>query len=73
MQKLLKVMSSTSAVLVAALALVHSAEARSKGHNHRSPTPAVEQRTMDKATGAQSRDPSDIALEKKIKSICRGC
>ncbi|MHC2336310.1 hypothetical protein [Bradyrhizobium sp. USDA 4454] len=69
---MLKVMSSTSAVLVAALALVYSAEAKSKGHNHPSAMPAVEQRTMDKATGAPSRDPSDIALEKKIKSICRG-
>jgi hypothetical protein len=65
---LLKIISSVSVVLVAALALVHSAEAKSKRHNHRSATPVVEQRA-----GAQSRDPADIALEKKIKSICRGC
>jgi hypothetical protein len=35
--------------------------------------PAVEQRTTAKPTGDQPRDPADIALEKKIKSICRGC
>jgi hypothetical protein len=60
-------------VFVAALAVVQSAEANSKRYNHRLPTPAAEQPATARSKGVQPRDPGDIALEKKIRSICGGC
>jgi hypothetical protein len=73
LQKLLRVLSLTLTVLVTALTAVQSAEARSKRRDHRSAAPAAEQPALGKAAREQPRDPADIALEKKIKSICRGC
>jgi hypothetical protein len=60
----------TLTVLVAAL---HSAEARSKRHDHRPAEPAAAQPVAGKPAREHPRDPADIALQKKIKSICRGC
>ncbi|QOZ73914.1 hypothetical protein WN72_44770 [Bradyrhizobium arachidis] len=62
-----------SVVVAAALVAGHAAEAKGKRHGHHSVTPAAEQRSTGQSTHAQPRDPADIALEKKIKSICRGC
>ncbi|MCK1336413.1 hypothetical protein ACVW1A_006618 [Bradyrhizobium sp. LB1.3] len=58
---------------VAAVAIVQPVQGKDKPHHHRRGAQAMEQPATAKPTGDQPRDPADIALEKKIKSICRGC
>ncbi|QPF90973.1 hypothetical protein IC761_31655 [Bradyrhizobium commune] len=71
MQKLLN--GTLCIAFVAALALNEPAEAR----HHRQHTHPVASVTGEpnatKPAADPPRDPADIALEKKIKSICRGC
>ena len=69
MQKLLKVVLYT--LLIAALPVVQTADAKSRRHYHRAQPAAAGQ--QDPRPAAELRDPADKALDKKIKSICRGC
>jgi hypothetical protein len=60
-------------VVIAAFAFDEPAEARHhRQHTHPLAAAAGEPNST-KAAADPSRDPADIALEKKIKSICRGC
>jgi hypothetical protein len=61
---------------VALLALAFCLEAaQAKGKRHSARTePSSQAQTSDLAKpSAERRDPADAALDKKIKSICRGC
>ncbi|MCK1341133.1 hypothetical protein IVB38_35335 [Bradyrhizobium sp. 38] len=69
MQKLLK--SVFYPLLIAALPVLHTADAKSRHHHHR-PQPVTAGDPQNKPA-ADIRDPADKALDKKIKSICRGC
>ena len=72
LQKLLK--RAVVLALVAGLPLAQSAHAKSKHHDDRAHNaPAMKQQNPAKLATDQRRDPADIALDKKIKSICRGC
>jgi hypothetical protein len=62
-----------SVAFAALLCIVPSVHGKSKRHNERPAASAVERPTTVKSMTDQPRDPADIALEKKIKSICRGC
>ncbi|KRQ17262.1 hypothetical protein AOQ71_03545 [Bradyrhizobium manausense] len=58
---------------IAALALNEPAEARHhRQHAHPVASGTGEPNATKPAAGTP-RDPADIALERKIKSICRGC
>jgi hypothetical protein len=70
LQKLLKVVFYL--LLIAALPVVHTADAKSRGHHHR-PQSATAGNKQDSKPSAEVRDPADKALDKKIKSICREC
>lgn len=60
-------------VFIAAVAAVPPAEAKHKRYNPRPATIATGQVDSTKAAIDQPRDPADKAMDKKIKSICRGC
>jgi hypothetical protein len=52
------------------LALTNTADAR---HNRRALTPKAAAAPKPANVPEQKRDPADIALDRKIKGICRGC
>jgi hypothetical protein len=59
-------------IIVIALCVTHAVYARS---HHRAPkrtTPAAI-KADDKIPVETNRDPADVALDRKIKGICRGC
>jgi hypothetical protein len=59
--------------MVVALCAIQAVDART---HHRAPkrtVPAVEMKSGAVIPDKQSRDPADIALDRKIKGICRGC
>ena len=72
MQKLLRCIVF---VLVASLAAFHPLEAKQKHSRHANHTapPTEVQPSSAKAAIEQPRDPAEAALDKRIKSICRGC
>jgi len=61
-------------VLTIAALLPVAAGAKSKRHDASSQTSrAAKPQGSAEIAADQRRDPADIALDKKIKSICRGC
>jgi hypothetical protein len=72
LQKLLK--GALVLVVITGLPVAQSADAKRNRHDDRAQTaPAAKQPNSAKIATDQRRDPADIALDKKIKSICRGC
>jgi hypothetical protein len=59
--------------LVAGLAVGQSAQAKSRRHDDRAQSAPTGEPQNPAKPVADRRDPADIALDKKIKSICRGC
>lgn len=55
-----------------ALCATNAAQARSHRRNPE-PTAGVATKPDAKIPAEQKRDPADIALDRKIKGICRGC
>jgi hypothetical protein len=71
LQKLLKCILFS--VLITGLPIAQTADAKTRHHDHRAQTaPAVDQPNPAKAA-ADLGDPADRTLEKRVRSICRGC
>jgi hypothetical protein len=65
-------MRTLIAIMIAAMA-TSSAFARKASHHH-SKRAAPKQQSVTKAdSGGVQRHPDDVALDRKIGSICRGC
>jgi hypothetical protein len=60
------------AVVVVALCATHAVYARSHRHAPKRTTP-VAIKADAKIPAETNRDPADVALDRKIKGICRGC
>jgi hypothetical protein len=62
-----------TAILIVVLIATSSAFAR-KASQHHSKRAAPNHQSTNKADpGGVARDPADVALDRKIGSICRGC
>jgi hypothetical protein len=62
------------ACLVLTIASVSPADARSHRHAHPGKQPAAQTTQADDKTAAEKAPAdTDAAMDKKIKSICRGC
>jgi hypothetical protein len=59
-------------IFVIALCVTHAVFARTHRHESRRTAPAAI-KTGVKIPVETNRDPADIALDHKIKGICRGC
>jgi hypothetical protein len=60
------------ATVVVALCATHAVYARSHRHAAKTTAPAAI-KTGVKIPVETNRDPADVALDRKIKGICRGC
>jgi hypothetical protein len=61
------------AILVLALCATHAVFARTHHRGPKRTSTAVETKTGVAIPAEQNRDPEDIALDHKIRGICRGC
>jgi len=61
------------ATLLVILMATSSAFARKASQHHSKRAPPDHQSTNKTDPGGVARDPADVALDRKIGSICRGC
>jgi hypothetical protein len=59
--------------LVVALCATHAVYARSHHRAPKTTAPASATKSDAKIPVETKRDPADVALDRKIKGICRGC
>jgi hypothetical protein len=64
---------TTLTVLLVALGATHAVIARSHHRAPKSTAPAATTTPDAKIPVEPNRDPADIALDRKIKGICKGC
>jgi hypothetical protein len=64
---------STLTVLVVALTATHAVYARSHHRAPKTTAPVTTTKPGAKIPVETNRDPADVALDRKIKGICRGC
>jgi hypothetical protein len=64
-----------SMIVLVALMAASSASARKTSHHHSKHTVASKHQSAPKTNdrGGVERQPDDVALDRKIGSICRGC
>jgi hypothetical protein len=60
-------------IMVVALCATHAVFARSHHRVPKRTAPAAMTKTVTTIVPEKNRDPADIALDRKIKGICRGC
>jgi hypothetical protein len=56
-----------------ALCATHAVDARARHRAPKSTVPAATTKPDAKIPVETNRDPADVALDRKIKGICRGC
>jgi hypothetical protein len=61
------------AVLLVALGATHAVIARSHHRAPKSTAPAATTKPVTAIPQEPNRDPADVALDRKIKGICKGC
>jgi hypothetical protein len=61
------------AVVLVALCATHAVIARSHRQAPKSTAPAATTKPDAKIPVEPNRDPADVALDRKIKGICKGC
>jgi hypothetical protein len=64
---------TTLTVLLVALCATHAVIARSHRRAPKSTAPAAATKAETKIPVERNRDPADVALDRKIKGICKGC
>jgi hypothetical protein len=64
---------TTLTVLLVALSATHAVIARSHHRAPKSTAPAATTKAETKIPVETNRDPADVALDRKIKGICKGC
>jgi hypothetical protein len=60
-------------IIVVALCATHAVIARSHYRTPKSTAPAATTKAETKIPVEPNRDPADVALDRKIKGICKGC
>jgi hypothetical protein len=63
----------TVTILVVALCATHAVYARSHHRAPKTTAPASTTKSDAKIPVESNRDPEDVALDRKIKGICKGC
>jgi hypothetical protein len=66
------VIQACSILAVFALCATHAVDAQTRHHAAKSTAPIITKLDA-KIPVEMNRDPADIALDRKIKGICRGC
>jgi len=66
-------MRTLVAILIVVLTATSSAFARKASQHHSKRAPPNHHSTIKTDPGGAARDPADVALDRKIGSICRGC
>ena len=66
-------MRTLIAIMMVALLASSSAFARKASQHHSKRVAPKHQSTTKTDPGGVARDPNDVALDRKIGSICRGC
>jgi hypothetical protein len=61
------------AIMIVALMATSSAFARKTSHHHFRRSAPKQQSVTKADSGGVQRHPDDVALDRKIGSICRGC
>jgi hypothetical protein len=59
--------------MVVALCATRIVDARTRHRATKRTVPAATTRTKATSPAEKDRDPADVALDRKIKGICRGC
>jgi hypothetical protein len=70
MRHLARLLSTTAVV---ALSATHAVDARTHHRALRATAPAAATKSDTKIPVELKRDPADVALDRKIKGICKGC
>jgi hypothetical protein len=60
-------------IIAVALRAIHAGDARTHRRAAKSATPMAATKPDAKIPTETKRDPADITLDRKIKSICAGC
>jgi hypothetical protein len=60
-------------IMAVALFTTHAVFARSHHHAPKGTVPTAAPKTEATSPPEKNRDPADVALDRQIKGICRGC